>query len=150
MPVLKIKKDGVWEEVGGSSSMGGGNADTLDGKHADEFALYEDVDNGFRNVQDNFNTLNTNLDNEFNNVYDGLSYACAGVDYLYARVGDETVSDQINNALANFSGTGTGSSKTLTQHLTEEDMVLSSRQYGDTLPEPGIPGRIFFLRTVSE
>ena len=147
MPVLKIKKDGVWEEVRGSSPIDGGNADTLDGRHADEFALYEDVDNGFSNVQDNFNTLDTNLNdafgyifNEFNSVYDGL-------DYLYERVGDESVSDQIDNALANFSGAGTGSSKTLTQHLTEEDMVLSSRQYGDTLPEPGIPGRIFFLRT---
>ena len=59
-------------------------------------------------------------------------------------VGDTSVSDQITNALANFS-----SGKTLSEHLTEEDMILSSRQYGDELPAPGTPGRIFFLK-VSE
>lgn len=96
MPVLKVYKGGKWEELGGTSPMNGGNADTLDGKHASEF------------------------------------------------VNQDFVNSQIENALANFS-----SGKTLTQHLTEEDMVLSSRQYGDELPEPGIPGRIFFLR-VSE
>lgn len=79
MPVLKVKKNGVWEELGGTSPMDGGNADTLDGKHASEFASATDI-------------------------------------------------------------------KTLTQHLAEEDMILSSRQYGDTLPDPGIPGRIFFLK----
>ena len=55
MPVLKVKKDGVWEEIAGVSNhthdtsditdfpislpANGGNADTVDGKHADEFAL---------------------------------------------------------------------------------------------------------------
>lgn len=55
MPVLKVYKNGVWEEVAGMSEhthskdditnfptslpADGGNADTLDGKHADEFAL---------------------------------------------------------------------------------------------------------------
>lgn len=44
------------------------------------------------------------------------------------------------------------SGKTLTEHLMEEDLVLSSRQYGDKLPgEDGepyehVPGRIFFLK----
>lgn len=42
MPVLKAKIDGVWQEVAGMST--GNNADTLDGKHADEFALVEDVE----------------------------------------------------------------------------------------------------------
>ena len=41
------------------------------------------------------------------------------------------------------------SGKTLTEHLAEEDMILSSRQFGDELPPAGIPGRIFFKR-VSE
>lgn len=31
MPVIKVKKNGAWEEVCGQ------NADTLDGMHADEF-----------------------------------------------------------------------------------------------------------------
>lgn len=108
MPVLKVKKDGVWEELGGTSPADGGNADTLDGKHASEFASATDVAN------------------------------------LQTKVGDTSVSDQIENALSNFS-----SGKTLSEHLTEEDMILSSRQYGDTLPDPGTPGRIFFLK-VSE
>lgn len=96
MPVLKIKKDGAWKKLGGTSQLDGGNADTLDGKHADEFAS------------------------------------------------KDFVSEQIDAALANFS-----SGKTLTQHLSEENMILSSLQYGTTLPSPGTPGRIFFLK-VSE
>ena len=66
---------------------------------------------------------------------------------LKTKVGDTSVSDQIDNALANFS-----SGKTLSEHLVEEDMILSSRQYGDELPgengEPytHVPGRIFFLK----
>ena len=36
--------------------------------------------------------------------------------------------------------------KTLAEHLLEEDVVLvEGRHYGDTLPDPGIPGRLFFL-----
>ncbi len=86
----------------------GGNADTVDGYHASDFASASDV-----------STLQT-------------------------LVGNTSVSTQINNALANFS-----SGKTLTEHLAEETMVLSSYQYGDTLPPAGTEGRIFFLR-VSE
>ena len=64
---------------------------------------------------------------------------------LDSKVGSEPVSTQINNALANFS-----SGKTLAEHLTEEDLVLvSEKHYGTTLPSPGTPGRIFFLK-VSE
>lgn len=56
MPVVKIKKDGVWEDVAGISGhthtkdeiisfpsslpANGGNADTLDGMHASEFVSY--------------------------------------------------------------------------------------------------------------
>ena len=64
---------------------------------------------------------------------------------LDSKVGNEPVSTQINNALANFS-----SGKTLAEHLTEEDLVLVlEKHYGTTLPSPGTPGRIFFLK-VSE
>ena len=38
---------------------------------------------------------------------------------------------------------------TLTKLLAAGPMVLSPHQYGDTLPEPGIPGRIFFKRVRS-
>ena len=59
MSVLKVKKDSVWEEVGGISDhthtttditnfpsslpADGGNADTVDGKHASDFAAAADV-----------------------------------------------------------------------------------------------------------
>ena len=35
---------------------------------------------------------------------------------------------------------------TMTKLLAAGPMVLSPHQYGDTLPEPGVPGRIFFKR----
>ena len=35
---------------------------------------------------------------------------------------------------------------TMTKLLAAGPMVLSPHQYGDTLPDPGIPGRIFFKR----
>jgi hypothetical protein len=60
MPVLKRKTNGVWVDVAGASGhthnindiinfpsslpANGGNADTLDGKHANEFALTSDVE----------------------------------------------------------------------------------------------------------
>ena len=45
MPVLKVKKNGVWEELGGTAKLDGGNADTLDGYHADQFATKADLNN---------------------------------------------------------------------------------------------------------
>lgn len=62
---------------------------------------------------------------------------------LNERVGSTKVSEQISNALANFE-----SGKTLTEHLQEEVMVLTPLQYGDTLPDPGVVGRIFFKKVV--
>ena len=113
MPVLKVKKDGIWEKLGGTSPADGGNADMLDGKHAGYFATTNDL-------------------NE-----------------LKEKVGNESVSTQINSALSNFS-----SGKTLEEHLTEEMMILSKLQYGNKLPgEDGLPythvaGRIFFKKVV--
>lgn len=42
MPVLRVKIDGVWQDVAGIPTSG--DADTLDGKHADEFAAALDVE----------------------------------------------------------------------------------------------------------
>lgn len=53
---------------------------------------------------------------------------------------NSNVEKQIDEALANFS-----SGKTLNEHFVEEKMVLTSLQYGNVLPSPDIPGRIFFL-----
>ena len=43
MPVLKVYKDGVWEELGGTSPMDGGNADTLGGMPASHYAVASDT-----------------------------------------------------------------------------------------------------------
>lgn len=40
MPVLKVMKNGVWETLNGNVY---GDADTLDGKHASDFATKEDI-----------------------------------------------------------------------------------------------------------
>lgn len=126
MPVLKVKKNGVWENIMGggvsSGSMNGGNADTLDGYHANDFALHENVVSVFDEISVIIDEIHDDLNN------------CAT---------NTSVSEQINDALANFS-----SGKTLTEHLSEEMMVLTSLQYGDTLPEPSTPGRIFFKRVI--
>lgn len=78
MPVLKVKKNGVWQDTFGISSHthtvddivdfpnnfpSSGDADTLDGKHAEEFVLLSE-----------FNSLQT-------------------------KVGDTSVSEQIANAV---------------------------------------------------
>lgn len=41
MPVVKIKKNGEWVQCVDMIT----NADTLDGKHAEEFATYSDLEN---------------------------------------------------------------------------------------------------------
>lgn len=73
MPVLKIKNNGVWEQVGGipdhthvidditdfptSLPANGGNADTVDGKHASDFASAAEM----TTVQNDINDINTML-----------------------------------------------------------------------------------------
>ena len=170
MPVLKVKKNGAWEEImGGSNSeqLNGGNADTLDGKHASDFANASHTHTITASASDDDVVVLTGT-NGTNKVTYSASHANSGVTagtyksvtvnakghvtggsnpttlsgYGITDGASKTyVSTQINNALANFE-----SGKTLTQHLTEEDMILTSRQYGDTLPTPEVPGRIFFKR----
>lgn len=62
------------------------------------------------------------------------------VSSLQALVGDTSVKSQINQQL---------SSRTLTKHLKEEQIVLTSLQYGNTLPTAGTPGRLFFKKVSS-
>ena len=73
MPVLKIKNNGVWEQVSGipdhthvidditdfptSLPANGGNADTVDGKHASDFASAAEM----TTVQNDINDINTML-----------------------------------------------------------------------------------------
>lgn len=86
MSVLKVKKDSVWEEVGGISGhthtttditnfpsslpADGGNADTVDGKHASDFAAATDMTTAQSDISD-----------------------------LQTKVGDATVSAQISAAI---------------------------------------------------
>ncbi len=86
MSVLKVKKDSVWEEVGGISDhthtttditnfpsslpADGGNADTVDGKHASDFAAATDMTTAQSDISD-----------------------------LQSKVGDATVSAQISAAI---------------------------------------------------
>ena len=73
MPVLKIKNNGIWEQVSGipdhthvidditdfptSLPANGGNADTVDGKHASDFASAAEM----TTVQNDINDINTVL-----------------------------------------------------------------------------------------
>jgi hypothetical protein len=96
MPSIKVRDNGEWKKVSsGGNSVNGGNADTVDGKHASYFASAADV-------QD-----------------------------LESKV--ESVLDNV------------GSAKTLTEHLEEEMLILTSKQCGYALPPAGNKGRIFFL-----
>ena len=123
-PIISTEPDG--------STIDGGNADTVDGKHAGDFVLKDNVD--------------TNLSTDSTNPVQNKAVSEA-ISELNTLVGNNSVDYQIKEAIKNVS-----SGKTLTQHLVDEDMVLSSRQYGDQLPgEDGQPythvaGRIFFLK----
>ena len=114
------------------------------------------IDNMIMTVDDELSSTSTNpvqnkvveaaLNNKANTDHDHAKYALSSdVSDLQLKVGNTSVSEQIATALDGFS-----SGKTLSEHLTEEDMVLvSNKHYGGTLPSPGTPGRIFFLK-VSE
>lgn len=198
MPVLKVKKDGLWEELGGTTQLNGGNADTLDGKHAEDFALNSHThdsyinQNAFGNIKVGTTTISAdsitdtltlvagnNVTLTPNATSDKITISATNTTYTHPNSGvtagtynsvtvnaqghitagsnpatlagygivDAYTKNEVDSALANFS-----SGKTLTEHLTEEDMILSSRQYGDKLPgEDGKPythvaGRIFFKR----
>ena len=72
------------------------------------------------------------------NVDDGLTAAQLKEKF---DEGGKAVKDYINNGLIPELD-----AVSLTGYLAEGPMVLSSHQYGDELPTPGIPGRIFFKR----
>ena len=76
MSVVKVKKNGMWTEVAGVIS----DADTIDGKHANEFALAEDVDT----LQGEIGIISSNVAN------------------IKTLVGETAVSEQITNAIQNI------------------------------------------------
>ena len=131
MPVLKTLKNGVWEPISGMSAhthtkddikdfpsslpADGGNADTLDGKHADEFALSSDipsteglatevyVDQKVAAIVDSapetLNTLNE-LAAALGNDENFASTVARQIGSIETKVGDKSVSEQITDAVA--------------------------------------------------
>lgn len=90
MPTIKIKQpDGSWKYTNEPSS----NADTLDGKHADEFAAASDVE------------------------------------ALQTKVGDTSVSEQINTALDNYNSDWNASEG-------EEGYIKNRTHYHDIIKTP--------------
>lgn len=137
MSVLKVKNNGVWEEVGGVSGhthttgditdfpsslpANGGNADTVDGKHASDFASATDVSDLQSKVGDisvatqitnAIDPINTSLDGKLdksggtmtgNISMGGKNIAGAGsVDSTHYFIGD---SSDISEYSTNFNGT---------------------------------------------
>lgn len=66
---------------------------------------------------------------------------------LNAEVFNEIIDELAATVPTTRGGTGaqTGDAG-LKNLLASGPMILSSHQYGDTLPDPGIPGRIFFKK----
>ncbi len=78
------------------------NADTLDGKHASDFAAASDVE-----------ALQTQVENIQKNAYDDtevrglISDNASDIDTLEGLVGDTSVAEQISEALGDLPGNGT-------------------------------------------
>jgi len=81
MAVLKVKRNGVWEKLGGVSKLDGGNADTLDGKHASDFANKNEFDLLSEKVGSD--PVNEQITSAIDNLYDyGPTDLTAGVSAL--------------------------------------------------------------------
>ena len=124
----------------------GGNADTVDGKHADDFALAADVKNislssfGVTATATELNYVDgvtSNIQTQLNNK------AASGHTHGYAE-SNHTHDDryytesEVNTLLANKANT-----------FASGNTVLSSYQYGNELPSPGIVGRLYLKKVSS-
>ena len=133
MPVLKVKKNGVWEEIMGGSdsgSLNGGNADTLDGYHATHFAtasnvatleakvgnksVSEQINSAISNMSSSSHTHNTATTSSsgfmsstdksrLDSVYTAVNNHDIDISDLKTKVGNSAVSEQINTAISNIS-----------------------------------------------
>ena len=119
--MIKIKHNGVWEEIITAISEGpvdGGNADTLDGHHADEFAKTSDVDD-----------------------------LLVSIDNINIKIGENSVSDQISAAIEDSNDTmvayvdgqianipefdSTELQEAIKANRTEVDSILASKSDAD-------------------
>ena len=103
MAIVKVKKDGIWTETIGVIS----DADTLDGKHADAFALATELNElqnlvGEKSVADQVFTLEQKVSQVLNNYYtkndiENKNFASETyVDEAIASIPTPDVSGQIN------------------------------------------------------
>lgn len=116
MPVLKIKNNGVWEDVAGASGhtheiddivnfpsslpADGGDADTLDGKHAEDFASSEEF-GSLKNLVGN-TSVSEQIDAAIANMVDSAPEALDTLNELAAALGDDpnfatTIATQIGS-----------------------------------------------------
>ena len=138
MPVLKVKKNGNWESV----------LSRIECEPDEEIINIPFSDsNPEMDGVSSAGIAETVSRSDHRHPTDTTRASSEDVTKLQELVGETSVSEQIQEALGSLP-----SFKTLSEHLTEEDMILSPRQYGDKLPgEDGEPythvaGRIFFLR----
>ena len=106
MPVIKVKKDGEWKKLGGTSPADGGNAHTLDGKHASDFASAIDFTSlqnkvGDTSVAEQIDSILSNYTNKAGFIYplatnsvpdgfllcDGSAYLRKDYPELFAAIG---------------------------------------------------------------
>lgn len=207
MPVLKVYQDGAWKELGGTTQLNGGNADTLDGYHASDFTSIINA------AQATANNANAKFPVSVQNGGTGATDRVSAINSLNDTTGSP---EHINTCYQFLSQTGLASGSTdtksvfanmkpnssvtftLSEHygmladlpvnygivtltkgvdmdylfgsassiMTGERYVLNKKygtdpiwqrvttnilsqelgDYGTTLPTPGTPGRIFFLK----
>lgn len=152
----------------------GGNADTVGGKHVDYFAAATDVEElrtSFNEViNETINEVTTKLDktveqlDEVSTKLDEVSTEelthVAGVTGNIQTQLDEKApsvhehsTDDITNGILPIERGGIGAANGadgLQNLFAAGSTILSSHQYGDSLPAAGVAGRFFLKRLVSE
>jgi hypothetical protein len=138
----------------------GGNADTVDDKHASDFAAAEDF-NQLKSQVDGISLtlsgLNVNIE-ELNHMEGVTSNIQDQLDNKAESAHNHSASD-IDNGTFDIDrlpvvsmekgGTDASDGATGLQNLLAAGMtILSDYQYGDTLPEAGNKGRIFFKKVI--
>ena len=108
MPILKVKKNGVWEVIGNT------NANTLDGNPASYFAVASDVEELQRKVGE------TDVSTQ---IADAMEILNGEVDTINTRV-DEFETDYVDfkeRSLAGFNETGVAFNDIVFPHITNSN-----------------------------
>lgn len=148
----------------------GGNADTLDGKHASDFALASDLDfvvEDLKNsalasdvnvLKSDVDTLKSNVGTLQSDISDVQSSLDGATGNIQEQLDDksplvhEHSAEDITSGIFGFSRGGTGSASGATglkNLFAAGNTIISSYQYGDSLPSAGTKGRIFFKKVSS-